>query len=95
MAPEHVHLQQAAEWFAVLADPPVSDQQRQAWQQWLAARPEHAAAWQRVEAISSQFARLPAATHRRAAAQALRHSGRSRRQVLGLFAVLGLSLIHI
>ncbi|WP_416638164.1 FecR domain-containing protein [Pseudomonas sp. OHS18] len=89
MAPEHVHLQQAAEWFAVLADPPVSDQQRQAWQQWLAARPEHAAAWQRVEAISSQFARLPAATHRRAAAQALRHSGRSRRQVLGLFAVLG------
>lgn len=89
MAPEHVHLQQAADWFAVLADPPVSDQQRQAWLQWLAARPEHAAAWQRVEAISSQFARLPAATHRRAAAQALRHSRRSRRQVLGLFAVLG------
>ncbi|YCH23492.1 FecR domain-containing protein [Pseudomonas sp. D1-3] len=89
MAPDHGHLQQAAEWFAVLADPPVNDQQRQAWQQWLAARPEHAAAWQRVEAISSQFARLPADTHRRAAAQALRRPGRSRRQVLGLFAVLG------
>lgn len=89
MAPDHAALQQAAEWFAVLADPPVSDRQRRAWQHWLSARPEHAAAWQRVEAISSQFARLPADTQRRAAAQALRHSGRSRRQVLGLFAVLG------
>jgi len=89
VAPDHAALQQAAEWFAVLADPPVSDQQRRAWQHWLSARPEHAAAWQRVEAISSQFARLPADTQRRAAAQALRHSGRSRRQVLGLFAVLG------
>lgn len=89
MAPEHVHLQQAAEWFAVLADPPVSDRQRQAWQQWLAARPEHVAAWQRVEAISRQFARLPADTRRRAAAQALRSPAPSRRQVLGLFAVLG------
>lgn len=89
MAPDHAALQQAAEWFAVLADPPVSAQQQRAWQQWLAARPEHAAAWQRVEAISSQFARLPADTHRRAAAQALRSPARSRRQVLGLFAVLG------
>lgn len=89
MAPDHAALQQAAEWFAVLADPPVSAQQQRAWQQWLAARPEHAAAWQRVEAISSQFARLPADTHRRAAAHALRSPARSRRQVLGLFAVLG------
>ncbi|MBD9400197.1 FecR domain-containing protein [Pseudomonas sp. PDM11] len=89
MAPDHAALQQAAEWFAVLADPPVSAQQQRAWQQWLAARPEHAAAWQRVEAISSQFARLPADTRRRAAAQALRSPARSRRQVLGLFAVLG------
>ena len=89
MAPDHAALQQAAEWFAVLADPPVSAQQQRAWQQWLVARPEHAAAWQRVEAISSQFARLPADTRRRAAAQALRSPARSRRQVLGLFAVLG------
>ncbi|SHL81331.1 FecR domain-containing protein [Phytopseudomonas punonensis] len=89
MAPDHAALQQAAEWFAVLADPPVSAQQQRAWQQWLVDRPEHAAAWQRVEAISSQFARLPADTHRRAAAQALRSPARSRRQVLGLFAVLG------
>jgi len=89
VAPDHAALQQAAEWFAVLADPPVSAQQQRAWQQWLAARPEHAAAWQRVEAISSQFARLPADIRRRAAAQALRSPARSRRQVLGLFAVLG------
>ncbi|OLU27461.1 hypothetical protein BVH03_14710 [Pseudomonas sp. PA15(2017)] len=89
MASDHAALQQAAEWFAVLADPPASAQQQRAWQQWLADRPEHAAAWQQVEAISSQFARLPADTHRRAAAQALRSPARSRRQVLGLFAVLG------
>lgn len=89
MAPDHRTLQEAAEWFAVLADPPVSDHQQQAWRQWLAARPEHAAAWQRVEAISGQFARLPGDTRRQAAGQALRSAGRSRRQVLGLFALLG------
>lgn len=89
MNADHRTLQEAAEWFAVLADPPVSDHQQQAWRQWLAARPEHAVAWQRVEAISGQFTRLPTDTRRQAAGQALRSTGRSRRQVLGLFALLG------
>lgn len=89
MNADHRTLQEAAEWFAVLADPPVSDHLQQAWRQWLAARPEHAAAWQRVEAISGQFTRLPTDTRRQAAGQALRSTGRSRRQVLGLFALLG------
>lgn len=89
MTIDHAALQEAADWFATLADPPICAQQRQAWRQWLAARPEHAAAWQQVEAISSQFARLPGDLDRQAAGQALRGAGCSRRQVLGLLATLG------
>ncbi|SDG82664.1 FecR family protein [Pseudomonas flavescens] len=84
MNTDHRTLQEAAEWFAVLTDPPVSEAQRQAWSQWLAASPRHAVAWQRVEAISGQFNRLPGDERRQAAGQALRSSGRNRRQVLGL-----------
>lgn len=89
MSADYRALQQAAEWFAVLADAPVSEAQRQAWCQWLAARPEHAAAWRRVEAISGQFARLPGDERRQAAGQALRGPLKGRRQVLGLFLLLG------
>ena len=32
----------------------------QAWRQWLAANPQHARAWARVEKLQSQWARLPA-----------------------------------
>ena len=81
-------LQQAAEWFAVLNDVSVSEPQRQAWRQWLAGSPQHAAAWQRVEAISGQFERLPNDTRRRAAGQALSAAGSSRRRAIGLLALL-------
>lgn len=87
MAPDHAALQQAADWFAVLADPPVSAAQRTAWHQWLASRPEHAAAWRRVEAISGQFAGMQG--DQRVAASALRGANRTRRQALGMFLLIG------
>jgi transmembrane sensor len=80
-------LQQAADWFATLSGGAVSEPQRQAWRLWLAASPEHAAAWQRVEAISGQFERLPS-ERRRAAGQALSAAGSSRRRAIGMLALL-------
>ncbi|MEN0105847.1 MAG: FecR domain-containing protein [Pseudomonas sp.] len=84
---DYAVLQQAAEWFATLSGGAVSEHQRQAWRLWLAASPEHAAAWQRVEAISGQFERLPS-ERRRAAGQALSAAGSSRRRAIGMLALL-------
>lgn len=80
----HQVLEQAAQWFAVLQGQP-GPQEHAAWRAWLEAAPEHRQAWNRVEAISSQFARLPqpAAAHR-----ALRE-GTKRRQFLGIAALFG------
>ncbi len=85
--PDYAVLQQAADWFATLSDGGVSEHQRQAWRLWLAASPDHAAAWQRVQAISGQFERLPS-ERRRAAAQALSVAGQSRRRAIGMLALL-------
>jgi transmembrane sensor len=84
---DYAVLQQAADWFATLSGGAVSEPQRQAWRLWLAASPEHAAAWQRVEAISGQFERLPT-DRRRAAGQALSAAGSSRRRAIGMLALL-------
>lgn len=52
----------ASEWFARLGSDIASDADRHAWRQWRAARPEHEAAWQRVEAVGHRFGLLlPAA----------------------------------
>ncbi len=66
-------LQQAAEWFAILQNAP-SPAEREAWRLWLHSRPEHAAAWARVEAISRPFHTLPDEACRQAAGVALRTS---------------------
>jgi transmembrane sensor len=84
---DYAVLQQAADWFATLSGGAVSEPQRQAWRLWLAASPEHAAAWQRVEAISGQFERVPG-DRRRAAGQALSVAGSSRRRAIGMLALL-------
>ncbi|GLK89516.1 FecR domain-containing protein [Pseudomonas turukhanskensis] len=84
---DYAVLQQAADWFATLSGGAVSEPQRQAWRLWLAASPEHAAAWQRVEAISGQFERVPG-DRRRAAGQALSAAGSSRRRAIGMLALL-------
>ena len=77
-------LQQAAEWFAVLADPPVADRDQQAWQAWLAADPLHSAAWQRVEAVSRRFHDVHDDTPASAARAALSSARNTRRRTLGM-----------
>jgi len=50
---------QAAEWFALLRSGSVTEADRCRWQAWLAACPEHRAAWTRVEALTRKFEGLP------------------------------------
>ncbi|AMR66991.1 FecR domain-containing protein [Aquipseudomonas alcaligenes] len=86
-------LQQAADWFARLRDEHASEQDRLAWQHWLAARPQHRQAWLRVESISGQFERLP---QRQAARSALQARGVERRQALkALSIVAGVGLLGL
>jgi len=59
--PEFIILQQAAEWWALLASNEAGASDHAKWQRWLDADPAHAAAWQRVQTISGQFQRLPGA----------------------------------
>ncbi len=46
--------QQAVEWFIDLQAEPESSVLRSKWQQWHAAHPDHARAWQRIETVQGQ-----------------------------------------
>lgn len=61
---DHGVLEQAAEWFAMLGAPDVSAAERQAWQDWLDASPEHREAWRRVDQINARFQTLPGTSAR-------------------------------
>lgn len=49
------HLKQAAEWYATLADASATEQDRAAWNTWLAQSAAHAKAWEHIEAVSRKF----------------------------------------
>ncbi|RZI76818.1 MAG: FecR family protein [Pseudomonas sp.] len=55
--PTFEHLQQAADWFALLQGGACKSERLQ-WQRWLDTGPGHRAAWQRVEAVAGEFATL-------------------------------------
>ncbi|BAX63244.1 FecR domain-containing protein [Burkholderia stabilis] len=86
-------LEQAANWYALLHADGGSGEQRNAWAQWLAERPEHRRAWAHVEAVSRRFEPLRGERkgERNAAAAAVHvsatHSA-NRRHVLGSLAAL-------
>ena len=50
---------EAAEWYAMLSSGEVSERERNEWQAWLDASPEHAQAWTLVEKVVSRFQGLP------------------------------------
>lgn len=88
-------LEQAAQWFALLASEQVSDKQREAWQLWLASSPAHQVAWQQVQQISGQFQALPVA-QRGVVRSALQSGARTRRQVLaGLLLLSGGAVLSL
>lgn len=89
---DHDTLRQAAEWFAVLGASDAGDRERARWQAWLAERPEHGRAWQRVEAISAQLDLPVDEREAAAAALAAAHHVARRRQALRTLALLGVSV---
>jgi len=81
---EREAISEAARWYARLANAAPGDGDQRAWQCWLAADPINQRAWQRIESVNQQMARVPG----RLAAATLASTGQSRRQVLRSFAVL-------
>lgn len=77
-------LAEAAEWFALLGSESSTQTDHEQWQAWLAAKPEHRAAWQRVEFFTHKFNGLPA----QASLSALNSPDLQRRQALKTLVVI-------
>jgi len=82
-------LQEAAAWFASLADAAAGEEEKQRWRKWLAAHPDNARAWQRVEAVMGQLS--PFAHAGDTVRGALGVPRRNRRRILGALGVLALA----
>ena len=83
--PAKAHLQSAVQWYLTLNDTEVSPDQQLAWQHWLAADPEHANAWARIEKLQHQLRGVS----RDVALPVLSQMGVQRRQGLKLLILLG------
>ena len=77
-------LEAAATWYVQLNDGAPDEARTRAWQTWLQASPQHAAAWARVEALQQQWARMP----QRAALSGLGAAQQQRRDVLKILGML-------
>ncbi|MFV3290053.1 FecR domain-containing protein [Pseudomonas sp. NY11955] len=77
-------LEAAATWYVQLNDGTHSEARTQAWQQWLRASPQHAAAWARVEKLQQQWAMVPP----QAALSSLGAAQAQRRDVLKVLSLL-------
>ncbi len=82
-------LEQAAHWFATLADEAATEADRRQWRRWLRGDPANRRAWARVEEFDRCFRQVPAEPAR----HALGAAGRTRRRVLGGLA--GLALVPV
>jgi len=77
-------LEAAATWYVQLNDGTANEARTQAWQVWLKASPEHAAAWARVEMLQQQWAKMP----QQAALSSLGAAKAQRRDVLKMLGML-------
>lgn len=83
-APDLKVLEAAATWYVQLNDDTCCDATSRAWQTWLHANPQHAAAWARVEKLQQQWARVP----RQTALSSLSAAKAQRREVLKILSLL-------
>jgi transmembrane sensor len=81
-------IDQAIEWLVLLRFDKPCPQTEQAFIGWVSLHPHHAMAWQRVQAMSDEFAELPPEISRRALERTNR-SPISRRSTLKLLSALG------
>jgi len=89
--PNQSQVDQAIEWLVRLRFSQPTAQTEQRFQHWLQQHPHHALAWQRVEAMSDEFAGLPRDLSRRTldGSQRQRIGRRDGLKLLGLFAAMG------
>lgn len=78
-------LEEAADWLVVLQDGAISAEQRRALDAWRARSPEHERVWHAARRIEALFDTVPADIAR----PVLGRERFSRRDILGLFAALG------
>lgn len=88
---EQLILQEAAEWYARLRDDTADEAERQGWHEWLAANPDHARAWQRVERVVAPFD-TASSTAALATDTLNRVRGAGRRRVLQALGLGGLAV---
>ncbi len=84
--PDHHILQQAAEWFATIADEAVTEHDKTQWQHWLNHHPEHRRAWHYVERVGQRFQQVQHEVGRHGAQtilQTARSDQLTRRKMLG------------
>jgi transmembrane sensor len=91
----YVHLEAAAEWFAVLADKPVSEASQLAWQQWLNEDEAHRKAWQQVESVGTMFSSFQDDKSQQSASYVLDNTSlMNRRQLMkGVLGVSGVAAL--
>ncbi|CAI8906736.1 transmembrane sensor [Pseudomonas donghuensis] len=77
-------LAQAVDWYVRLHESTVSEATHSEWQAWLAADPQHAAAWKRIEQLQQRLTQAPAAL----ASSTLERARQGRRATLKTFALL-------
>lgn len=90
-SPNQRQVDQAIEWLVRLRFSQPTAQTEQRFQRWLQQHPHNALAWQRVEAMSDEFAGLPRELSRRTLdnSQRQRIGRRDGLKLLGLFAAIG------
>lgn len=82
---------QAADWLTVMMAGDMDDTERQRWQRWRDAHPDHERAWRHIEAVTARFGVLDGAAARGALLQPAPASGGRRRalKMLAGVALLG------
>lgn len=55
-------MQVATEWYVTLSSGEATNYEKQAWQDWITAHPEHAQAWQKLESVTNQFSVIDSAS---------------------------------
>lgn len=87
------HLEAASEWFAVLSDKPVAEEDLRAWKAWLSEDEAHRKAWQQVESVGAMFSSFQST--QQSAGYVLEHShAMSRRQLMkGMLGVTGVAVL--
>lgn len=91
----HDHLEAASEWFAVLADQPVSQEDLLAWQQWLNEEEAHREAWRQVESVGALFSSFQDEASQQSARYVLGNSSTlTRRQLMkGVFGITSVAAL--